>query len=106
MVAGGLASGARAARAPGEAGPGRLYYSLHTLAAPAEIHACDADGRNPAALTRFTAPALAGLALGEVREVTFEGARGEKVQMFVILPPDYRGSRERLSRKFQLSDCL
>jgi dipeptidyl aminopeptidase/acylaminoacyl peptidase len=33
---------------------------------------------------------LEAFASGEVREMTFEGAQGEKVQMFVLLPPGFR----------------
>ncbi len=83
IVRGGYASGVRAS------GDGRILYALHTLSRPAEVFAADADGRNAVALTRFTDAALAPLALGEVREMTYEGAKGEKVQMFVILPPAY-----------------
>ena len=31
--------------------------------------------------------------MGEVREITFEGACGETVQMFVVLPPGYEEGR-------------
>ena len=84
IVRGGFVNGARAGR------DGRLFYNLHTLSQPGEIHACDASGGGATALTRFTEPAMAKVSLGEVRELTFEGAYGEKVQMYVILPPDYR----------------
>ena len=84
IVRGGFASGLRAGR------DGRLFYSWHTISQPAEIHACDGAGRGNTALTRFTEPVMSKLSIGEVREMQFEGARGEKVQMFVVLPPDYR----------------
>lgn len=84
IVRGGYVNGVRVG------GDGRLFYNLHTLSQPAEIHGCDAGGGGAAALTRFAEPALAKVSLGEVREMTFDGAGGEKVQMFVILPPDYK----------------
>jgi len=84
IVRGGYVNGVRAGR------DGRLFYNLHSLSQPAEIHACDANGGSATALTTFTAPAMAKVSLGEVREVTFEGASGAKVQMFVIMPPGHQ----------------
>jgi len=48
-----------------------------------------------ARLTTFTDEIMSQAALGEVREMHFEGAAGETVQMFVILPPGYRESEKR-----------
>ena len=87
IVRGGYVTGTRSAR------DGRLFYNWNTLAQPAEIQACDPGGRNVVTLTRFTEPALANASLGEVREMSFEGAYGERVQMFVILPPGYQEGR-------------
>ncbi len=84
IVRGGYINGVRAGR------DGRLFYNFHTFSQPPEIHACDAGGAGAAALTRFTEPAMAPVSLGEVREMTFDGAYGEKVQMYVILPPGFR----------------
>ena len=87
LVRGGHVSGVRSAR------DGRLFYAWNALSQPAEIQACDLAGRGVVTLTAFTAAALSKGSLGEVREVTFEGAYGEKVQMFVILPPDFEEGR-------------
>ena len=44
-------------------------------------------------LTHFTDDGAARIGTGEVREMTFEGSRGETVQMFVVLPPGFRARR-------------
>ncbi|MCC6349266.1 MAG: S9 family peptidase [Candidatus Eisenbacteria bacterium] len=72
---------------------GRVFFTLQSLAEPAEVHAVGLDGRGLAKLTRFTADVAAGFATGEVRELTFAGAGGETVQMFVVLPPGFDPAR-------------
>ncbi len=72
---------------------GRIYFALQSLAEPAEAYACAADGRGLRRLTRFTEEVAARFGMGEVREMQFEGAYGENVQMFVVLPPDYQAGR-------------
>jgi dipeptidyl aminopeptidase/acylaminoacyl peptidase len=69
---------------------GRLYFTLQSISQPAELHAAPAGGGAPERLTRFTDAALARVALGEVRELQVEGAGGESVQMFVVLPPGFQ----------------
>jgi dipeptidyl aminopeptidase/acylaminoacyl peptidase len=68
----------------------RLYFTHQTISQPPEVHAAPVAGGGSERLTRFTEPALAKVALGEVREMQFEGAYGETVQMFVVLPPGYQ----------------
>ena len=87
IVRGGHVTGVRAAR------DGRLFYGWDTLSQPAEIQACDGAGRGVVTLTAFTAPVLSKASLGKVREVTYDGAYGEKVQMYVILPPGFEEGR-------------
>jgi dipeptidyl aminopeptidase/acylaminoacyl peptidase len=79
----GSASGVQVAK------DGHVFFNLHSASAPAEIASCAADGSGMRTLTRFTAPALEGVALGEVREMEFEGADGDRVQMYVVLPPGF-----------------
>ncbi len=69
---------------------GRVWYVRHSLAEPPEVHVCEADFARPRRLTRFTDAVTAGYATGEVRELAFEGAGGETVQMFVVLPPGHQ----------------
>lgn len=68
----------------------RVAYTWHTLSDPAEVYVVNADGRGAQQLTHFTQPVMSKVKLGEVREMQFEGAKGEKVQMYVALPPDYQ----------------
>jgi len=72
---------------------GRVFVALQSLSEPAELFSCAADGRALQRLTRFTEEATSRFGLGEVREMQFEGAYGETVQMYVVLPPDYQPGR-------------
>ena len=67
---------------------GRVFVTLQSLVEPAEVYALD-PSTPPARLTKFTADATARFATGEVRELSFEGAQGETVQMYVVLPPGH-----------------
>jgi dipeptidyl aminopeptidase/acylaminoacyl peptidase len=80
---GGAIGGLRAGR------DGRLYFTLQTLSAPAELASCKKDGTDHRMHTRFNEALLGELSLGEVREMTFDGADGEPVQMYVVLPPGF-----------------
>ncbi|NRF65573.1 S9 family peptidase [Aquincola sp. S2] len=50
-------------------------------------------GAAPRRIERFNDRLLARLALGEVREVSFQGALGDEVQMWLTLPPDFDARR-------------
>jgi dipeptidyl aminopeptidase/acylaminoacyl peptidase len=83
IVRGGTVSGVRARG-------GRVWFNQQTLSDPPEVHVLEPGSPNPRRVTRFTEETLRNVALGEVREVAFEGARGEPVQMYVVLPPGYQ----------------
>ena len=68
---------------------GRLYFTLQTLSVPAEAASCLPDGSDLRMHTSFNAPLLSEIAMGEVREMVFEGAGGDPVQMYVVLPPGF-----------------
>lgn len=80
----GTLHGARAAA------DGFVYAQHHGLTHPPEIVRLPAGGGPIERLTRFTAEALAGVELGHFEELTIEGAGGEPVHMFVLLPPGHR----------------
>ena len=63
-----------------------VWYSESSISSPPEVYVRDASGLSRR-VTQFTAATAAEFSLGEVREMTFEGASGEPVQMFVLLPP-------------------
>ncbi len=68
---------------------GKVAFLHQTLAATAEVRVVAQAGGTAARITQFTDDGAALFHTGEVRETTFEGAHGESVQMFVVLPPDY-----------------
>ncbi len=72
---------------------GVLTCTHQSLAAPAEAFVLR-EGGALTRLTRFTDEVLATFALGEVRETTFTGSRGETVQMFVALPPGFDAKKK------------
>ncbi len=71
------------------AGAGRVVFARETLHAPAEIFAARLDGSDERPLTAFAKERLAGLDLGTSESVTFRGADGDEVQMFVVYPPGF-----------------
>jgi dipeptidyl aminopeptidase/acylaminoacyl peptidase len=88
LTGGGVASGLAVAR------DGRLYFAHQTLQAPAEIASCAADGSGFRCLSRFNEALAAEIAWGEVRDVEFAGADGDRVQMFLVLPPGFDPARK------------
>ena len=72
---------------------GRVAFNYQSLAQPPELHVVPRAGGDPVRITRFTEPLMGTVSLGEVREMQFEGAKGETVQMFVVLPPGHRADR-------------
>ena len=74
--------------------PGRAFFTLQSLSQPPEVHSLPAAGGSPERWTRFTDATLEKIAFGEVREMQFEGAYGETVQMFVVLPPGHQPGRK------------
>lgn len=69
-------------------------FTRHSLAAPAQVFTVPLAGGEPKALTSFNADLLAKLDLGTMSEVTFDGAEGDKVHMFVVYPPGFDKSRK------------
>ncbi|TMQ72178.1 MAG: S9 family peptidase [Candidatus Eisenbacteria bacterium] len=72
---------------------GRLIFTMQSLSQPPEVFLGAPEKGSVTQATRFTDPVLESVALGEVREMRLEGAKGETIQMFVTLPPDARGDR-------------
>jgi dipeptidyl aminopeptidase/acylaminoacyl peptidase len=95
LARGGTTSGVRAG------GSDLAVFRLESLTRPAELMAVGLDPRpsrrrktaEPAPLTSFNAALLAELDLGRVEDVTFQGAGGDPVQMFVLLPPGFDATR-------------
>ncbi|HTR97542.1 MAG TPA: S9 family peptidase [Candidatus Acidoferrales bacterium] len=70
-------------------GPGRVLFTHQSIGAPGELEVCTLEGGGRTRLTHFCDGVAAGFSTGEVRELSIEGANGEPVQMFVVLPPGY-----------------
>lgn len=87
LVRGGATSGVAVG------GGERAIYLSESLSQPPELMAVGLEGGEPKALTTFNAERLAQLTFGEVEDLTFEGADGDSVQMFVIHPPGFDASK-------------
>ena len=74
---------------PQVAPTGEVFFSVSSLSKPPEIGAVKADGSGLRWLTHFNDERMAGLAAGKVRDVSFEGAGGDQVQMYVVEPPGF-----------------
>ena len=73
---------------------GRIYFTAQSLSAPPEAASCRLDGTDFRKLTKLNDALMSEVALGEVREVEFAGADGNRVQMFVVLPPGFDPARK------------
>lgn len=59
---------------------------------PVRVHALRAEAQ-PLRLERFNDEVMAGVQLGSVKEVTFQGALGQDVQMWLTFPPNFDARR-------------
>ena len=66
-----------------------LVFTHQNLNQPTEIYRIDNRGRNLTQLTSFNRERLANLNFGRVEDVTYKGADGADVQMFIVYPPDF-----------------
>ena len=66
----------------------RPVFRMSTSHQPAEIFAL--DGKEVRALTGLHRDWMAGVRLGDVRNVHFSNAEGIEIEGFLTLPPDYR----------------
>jgi len=73
---------------------GRVTFTLQTISQPAEVASCLPDGSDFRKHSAFNAALLSEIAWGEVREMEFEGAGGESVQMYVVYPPGFDASKK------------
>jgi len=64
------------------------------LSAPAKSASCRADSADLRRHTRFNSALMEEIAFGEVREMVFEGAGGDPVQMFVTFPPGFDSKKK------------
>jgi len=76
----------------GPAGDETVAVAIDCAAHPVQVHAIRAG--SPRRLERFNDEAMSRVRLGETREVTLRGARGEAVQMFLTFPPRFDPKRK------------
>jgi dipeptidyl aminopeptidase/acylaminoacyl peptidase len=80
---------------------GRIFVHRSTLREAPEAYVLDEGEKKLRRLTRFTAEAMKSVALSPAKEMWFEGAEGNRVQMFVLLPPGAKWPKkgERFRRR-------
>jgi len=71
------------------AGADRVFFLRDDLTSPAELYGVGYDGGEPTQLTRFNAPLLAELRMGEPQQFVFAGWNGEEVHGHVVTPADF-----------------
>jgi dipeptidyl aminopeptidase/acylaminoacyl peptidase len=76
------------------AADGQVVFRWSALDRPPELGAVSLDGGGFRALTTTNDALLGELALGEAEEIVFEGAAGDRVQMFLLRPPGFDASRK------------
>ncbi len=87
LVSGGFAGAAR------PNADGSVYFLNQSLTAPPEVHRVPIEGGEVEAVSAFNGDILAEFELGEVREIEFSGANGDRVQAFLVLPPGFDESQ-------------
>ncbi len=71
------------------AGPRHILFNHHNLSASPEIYRIDLRRGDLTQMTGFNDEIVAGVKWGEIENVTYQGANGADVQMFINYPPDY-----------------
>ncbi|HLF06196.1 MAG TPA: S9 family peptidase, partial [Thermoplasmata archaeon] len=75
----------------------RVFTTMDMLTRPGEVVSFGLDGSGPKRVTDFSVAVMKKTRLGEVEEVHFKGAGGDRVQMFLVWPPGVRkGARRKL----------
>jgi len=72
------------------AGPNRIIFNHHNLSNPAELYRLDLGRRGGVTrLTRFNDELVNSINWGKIENVTYTGANGAPIQMFINYPPNY-----------------
>jgi dipeptidyl aminopeptidase/acylaminoacyl peptidase len=75
------------------ASSGQLFFTRDGITLPGELWTAKRDGSGARAVTRFNGDLASKLDLGSTRDVEFEGAKGDRVQMWLVFPPGYVAGR-------------
>ncbi len=73
---------------------GQIVFSYTTLSRPPELASVGLDGAGFKTLTTVNDALMAKVDLGKSEEMTFSGAAGDEVQMFVVYPPGFDAAKK------------
>jgi dipeptidyl aminopeptidase/acylaminoacyl peptidase len=79
---------------PQVTGAGDVVFQRHAVDAPPELFTVKIDGTGYRKLTSTNDALMAKTAIGAMEEMTFKGAGGDDVQMFVVFPPNFERSKK------------
>ncbi len=71
-----------------------IVFNHHNLSAPPEIYRVNLQNGNAEKLSAFNDGIVEGIDWGKIENVTYKGANGADIQMFINYPPDYDPSKE------------
>jgi dipeptidyl aminopeptidase/acylaminoacyl peptidase len=71
-------------------GPSRVFYTLSTLASPADLYSVGFAGGKAAQLTHVNQALLAQRKFGEYQQFNFQGANDDNVFGYVVKPVDFK----------------
>ena len=71
-----------------------LAYTRDSLTAPAQAFVARADGSSPRQVTVNNQDVLAGVAMGEAEQFSFEGWNGETVHGYVVKPANFEEGKQ------------
>ena len=77
---------------------GDVVFQRHSVDAPPELAVVKSDGSGFRYITAVNKELMSRTAIGAVEEMTFKGAGGDLVQMFVVFPPGFDRSGEISAR--------
>ena len=73
---------------------GQIVFSYTTLSRPPELASVGLDGAGFKTLTTVNDALMAKVDFGKSEEMTFSGAAGDEVQMFVVYPPGFDAAKK------------
>ncbi len=71
-----------------------IVFTHQTMSRPVEVWAATSTGTNPRPLTKVNDALFAHIELNEPEYVWYEGANGAKIQMWIVKPPFFDGSKK------------
>jgi dipeptidyl aminopeptidase/acylaminoacyl peptidase len=71
-------------------GPAKIFYTLSTLASPADLYSVGFEGGKSAQLTHVNQALLAQRKFGEYQQFNFQGANNDNVFGYVVKPVDFK----------------